>query len=218
MLTKKLNNSETTIENCYGEISSSVIKNCFSELNDPFKYLFEKPIEKGVFLDALKIARVTSLFKGGDPSDISNCRPISALPCFSKILECIMYNCLYKYLTAQKLLYSKQFGFKTGLSTEHAIVKLVDQIYKSFRKDNCTLGVFINLSKAFDTVGHKMLIKKLEMYGIKGINLVWFRSYLTYRVQHVSITHDLQIDTKNICCGNSARPNIGTITLPVVCK
>ena len=148
-------------------------------------------IEKGVVPDALKIARVTPLFKCGDPSNISNYRPISVLPRFSKILECIMYNRLYKYLTTEKLLYPKQFGFQTGLSTEHAIVKLVDQIYESFEKDHYTLGAFIDLSKAFDTIDHTILIKKLEMYGIRGINLAWFRSYLANRIQYISITRDL---------------------------
>ena len=137
-----------------------VIINCFSELNDPLKYLFEKSIEKGVFPDALKIARVTPLFKGGDPSNISNYRPISVLPCFSKILERIMYNRLYKYLTTEKLLYSKQFGFQAGLSTEHAIVKLVNQIYESFEKDHYTLCVFIDLLIAFHKLNHVILTKK----------------------------------------------------------
>ena len=139
----------------YDQVSSNIIKNCFSELNYPLKYLFGKSIEKGVFPNALKIARVTPLFKGGDPSDISNYRPISFLPCFSKILECIIYNSLYKYLTTEKLLYSRQFGFQTGLSTAYAIVKLVYQINKSFEKDHYILGVFIDLSKAFD---HTILI------------------------------------------------------------
>ena len=85
-----------------------------------------------------------------------------------------MYNRLYKYLTTEKLLYSNEFCFQIGLLTEHAIVKLVDQIYKSFEKDYYTWGVFADLSKTFDTVDHIMLIK-----GIKGINIVWFRSYLT---------------------------------------
>ena len=106
-----------------------------------------------------------------------------------------MYNRLYKYLTTEKLLYSKQFGLQTGLSTEHAVVKLVDQVYKSFEKDPYTLGLSIDLLKAFDTVDHTILIRKLEMCGIKGINLAWFRSYLTNRI------HDLETDTKNICCG-----------------
>ena len=142
---------------------------------------------------------------------MSNYRPISVLPCFSKILERIMYNRLYKYLTTEKLLYSKQFGFQTGLSTEHAIVKLVDQIYKSFEKDHYTLGVFIDLSKAFDTVDRTILIRKLEMYSIKGINLAWFRSYLTNRVQYISTTHDLETDTENICCGVPQRSILGPL-------
>ena len=170
------------------------------ELNYPLKYLFGKSIEKGVFPDALKIATVTPLFKDGDPTDVSNYRSTSVLPCFSTILERIMYNRLCKYLTTEKLVCSKQFGFQTGLTTEHVIVKLVDQIYNSFEKDYYTLVIFIDLSKAFDTVDHTTLIRKLEMYGIKGINLAWFRSYRTNIVQYISITHDLETDTKNIRC------------------
>ena len=112
----------------YDEISSNAIINSFSELNDLLKYLLEKSIETGVFPDTLKIARVTPLFKGGDPTNISNYGPISVLPCFFKILKHIMYNRLYKYLATEKLFYSKQFDFQSGLSTEHSIVKLVDQI------------------------------------------------------------------------------------------
>ena len=123
---------------------------------------------------------------------------MTVLPCFSKFLERIMYDRLYKYLTTDKLLYLKQFGFQTDLSTEHAIVKLVDQIYKSFEKDLYTQGVFIDLSKAFDTVDHTILIKKLEMDGIKGINRVTLRSYLTE--YSISIIHDLETNTKIICC------------------
>ena len=194
----------------YDEVRSNVIKTCFSELNYPLKHLFGKFIEKGVFPDTLKTARVTPLFKGGDPTDIRNYRPICVLSCFSKILEHIMYNRLYKHLTTEKLLYSKQFGFKTGLSIEHAIVQLVDQIYKSFEKNYYTLGVFIDLPKAFDTVNHKILIRKLKMCGIKGISRVWFRSYLTNRIQYISIIHDFDTDAKNICCrvpqGSILRP------------
>ena len=95
---------------------------------------------------------------------------------------------------------------QTGLSTEHAIVKLVDQVYKSFEKDPYTLGLSIDLLKAFDTVDHTILIRKLEMCGIKGINLAWFRSYLTNRI------HDLETDTKNICCGVPQ----GSILLPLL--
>ena len=98
-------------------------------------------------------------------------------------------------------LYLKQFGFQTGISTEHATVKLADQIYESFEKDNYTLDVFIDLSKAFDTVDHTILIKKLEIYGIKGVNLARFRNYLTNRIQYISITRNLEADTKKSVAG-----------------
>ena len=144
----------------------------------PLKYLFDMSLESVIFPDKLKNARVISLYKTGDSANISNYRLISVLPCFSKMLERFMYNRLYKYLTTEKFLYPKQFVFQRGDSTERAIVKLANQIYESFERRQYTISVFIDLSKAFDTVNHLVLIKKLQMYGIRGANLAWFCSYL----------------------------------------
>ena len=94
-----------------------------------------------------------------------------------------MYNHLYKYLTDNSVVYKKQFGFQEARSAEHAIVELVDQIGNSFESKQYILGVFVDLSKAFDTVNHKYLICKLENYAIRGKNLVWFISYLINRTQ-----------------------------------
>ena len=112
----------------YDEISFNVIKNCFGELCDPLKYIFNLSFEKGIFPDRMKIAKVTPDFKRGDSADLSNYRPISALSCFSKILE-RLYNRLYKHLSNSKILYPKQFGFQKGHSTDHALLQLIMHRY-----------------------------------------------------------------------------------------
>ena len=122
---------------------------CFGSLCEHLKYLFNLSIKKGVSPDNLKIARVTPIYKGEGSSDVSNYRPISVLPSFSKILEQITYtkylNTDNKYLIENDILYSKQFGFQNGHSTDHALVQLVDQIIESFENNKYTLGVFIDL-------------------------------------------------------------------------
>ena len=87
-----------------------------------------------------------------------------------------MYRRLFRYLTMNGILHKKQFGFQKGHSNEYAIIQLIDQINNSFEKNHFTLGIFIDLSKAFDTVDHSILIKKLKLYGVKGNNLRWFES------------------------------------------
>ena len=124
----------------------------------------------------MKTAKVTPVFKGGNIADLSNYKPISLRPCFSKILERLMYNRLYKHLSNLKILYPKQFGFQKDHSTDHALLQLVDQIYESFERNEYTIGVFIDLSKAFDTVDHNILLKKLEIFNIPDMHLQWFRN------------------------------------------
>ena len=183
------------------EINFNIIKPCFGELCSPLKYLFDSSLQSGVFPDLLKIAIVSPILKTGDIADISNLRSISVLLCFSKILERVMYNRLYQYLTDQKILHSQQVGFRKRHSTEHAIVQFVDQTYESFENDNYTVGIFVNLSKAFDTVDHEILLKKLEIYGIMGANLTWFRNYLKNRKQYICINNDNKTNQQKVTCG-----------------
>ena len=124
---------------------------------------------------------------------------ISVLPCFSKILERIMYNRLQKHLSENNLLFERQFGFQSSKSTEHAILELSDEILNSFEKNNFTVGVFIDLSKAFDTVNNDVLIKKLSYYGINTNNLAWFSSYLRNRQQYIS-ADGVCTESQNITC------------------
>ena len=182
-------------------VSFNVIKKCFGELCEPLKYLFNLSIFKRIFPDDLKIAKVTLIYKADNSSNISNFRPISVLPCFSKMLERIMYSRLQKYLKDQNVLYDKQFGFRTGHSTEHAIAQLVDQIYEAFEKNKYTLGVFIDLSKAFDTVDHSILLRKLELYGITDRNYAWIKSYLSNRLQYIQIDENSRTEFCVVKCG-----------------
>ena len=183
------------------DVSFNIIKKCFGVLCEPLSYLFRLSLEKGVFPDDLKIAKVTLIYKAGDNSDVSNYRPISVLPCFSKALERLMYNRPYKYLKENNILYEKQFGFQSGYSTNDAIVQLVHKIFYSFEKGQFTLRVFTDLSKAFDTVDHSMLLKKLKFYGITDKNLAWFGSYLSNRKQYIEIGENSKTDLKYVPCG-----------------
>ena len=112
-----------------------------------------------------------------------------------------MYNRLYQHLQNNKLLYNKQFGFQKANSTDHAIIQLADQLYDSFNDNKFTVGIFIDLSKAFDTVDHEILLEKLHHYGIQGNNLKWFRSYLTNRKQFLIFNKKQKSKTLNISCG-----------------
>lgn len=112
-----------------------------------------------------------------------------------------MYNRIYSYLVSNNLLYNNQFGFKKNNSTEHAIIQFVREVSNSFQKSQYTLGVFIDLSKAFDTVDHKILLEKLKYYGINCSTIKWLKSYLSIRKQFVFNNNDNQRHFLNISCG-----------------
>ena len=168
------------------DIDINLFKTVFDIIENHLLYIFELTFTTGSFPQSLKIARITPIFKSGDRTSLSNYRPISILPCVSKLLERIMYNRLFKHLLKNTILCTNQFGFQKGHSTDHAVLALTNEILKNFDKDHFTLGVFVDLSKAFDTVNHEILIDKLEHYGIRNKNLEWFKSYLTNRKQCVS--------------------------------
>ena len=151
------------------EINFDIVKQNFNYLLVPVRYIFDISLKSGTFPEKMKIARVAPIFKSSDTSLLTNYRAISVIPCFSKMLERIMFNRLYKHITENNLLYWKQFGFQKGHSSEHAILDLVEKINKSFEKNEFTLGVFIDLSKAFNTVNHQILLKTLEYTVLLGI-------------------------------------------------
>ena len=162
--------------------------------------LINESFETSTFPDTLKIAKVIPVFKKGLSTKTSNYRPISLLSIFSKIFEKVMYQRLYKFLEVGELLFDMQFGFRSGHSTDHALVSLTESIKASLDKNRFGCGIFIDLQKAFDTVNHDILLKKLEHYGIRGIALNWFESYLRNRKQFVSVNGHSS-STCDITCG-----------------
>ena len=164
------------------------------------EYIYNLSLQQGIFPENLKIAKMSPVYKKDEEFLLTIYRPISVLPCFSKLLEHIMYNRLFKHLSENRILYEKQFGFQTSHSTEHAILLLVNQLYQSFDESKFTLGIFIDLSKVFDTVDYKILTKKLELNGIKDCNLRWFESYLSKRKKFIKYGGK-QTNIETITCG-----------------
>ena len=176
------------------------------------KYIFNLSLQQGIFPENLKIAKASPIYKKDEEFLLTNYRPISVLPSFYKLLECIMYIRLFKYLSENSILYEKQIGFQTYHSTEHAILLFVNQLYQSFDESRFTLGIFIDLSKALDTVDHKILTKYIELYGIKGYNLRWFKSYLSNRKQFMTYG-DKQTNIETITCRIPQESILGPLLL-----
>ena len=162
--------------------------------------LVNQSFQTGIFPDKLKIAKVITLFKKGNPELPSNYRPISLLPIFSKIFEKLMYRRLYRFLEIHDVLFSLQFGFQENHSIDHALVSLTETVKNTLDNKRFGCGIFIDLQKAFDTVNHKILLSKLEHYGVRGCALEWFRSYLSDRKQYVSVNGS-NSNLLSIACG-----------------
>ena len=133
-------------------------------------------ITQGNFPNELKIARVIPLYKGEDTQLIDNYRPISVLPYFSKIFEKVMFTYVIEFLDENNIPYEYQFVFRKNHSTSHAIITLVERVTKALDTGKYVVGVFLDFKKAFDTVDHAILLRKLKCYGIKGNILNWFTS------------------------------------------
>ena len=165
----------------------------------PLAYIINMSLLTGEYPDLLKLVKVIPIHKGGSTQDVNNYRPISLLSIFDKIIEKLMHKRLYSFLEKNNILFCNQLGFRKNNSTLYALAQITEMIKVSIGKGKFGCGIFIDLRKAFDTVNHKILLMKLEHYGIRDM-LNWSQSYLSNRKQYVSINRESS-EPLEINCG-----------------
>lgn len=184
----------------HDNINTKLLKYLNTTLSTPISLLINMSISTGIVPEVLKLAKIVPVHKSKSREEFSNYRPISLLTSLSKVLERVIHKRLYAFLEQCLILNSNQYGFRKKHNTIDAVIKFISDIAIAEDSKNSTLAIYLDLSKAFDTLNHTLLLKKLEHYGIRGISLQWFKSYLSNRSHYVEYQKHKSI-VKNIECG-----------------
>ena len=165
----------------HDNIDNIILKNIASSISDILSLVFNDSLIEGQFPEIFKIVEVVPLHKGNSTEEVENYRPISLLVTVSKLLEKIVYSRIYGFLDKTNQLFQSQYGFRTNHGCDHAVGELLSEIVKNLERNNPTVCIYLDLSKAFNTLLHEVILKKMERYGICGTCLSWLRSYLSNR-------------------------------------
>ena len=180
-------NMKSSTSKGHDGISSELLKLIISDVSKCITTIINQSLTSGIFPNSLKIAKVTSIFKKGNNNSITNYRPISVLPVISKIFETVICDQLSDYFLTNNLLCAQQYGFKKNSSTELAALELLDRVLDQLDKHKIPINFHIDLSKAFDSLRHDILLDKLTYYGITNLARKLIESYLSNRTQFVQI-------------------------------
>ena len=213
---KAIDRLENKSSSGHDGISNKLLKSVKNELKKPLTLIINQMITTGIFPEAFKISKITPLYKKGDHSLLTNYRPISLLPRISKVFERIIYDQMYEYLNENNLLAKEQFGFRKNHSTEYAAISLVDHISKQMEHGKTPGALYIDLSKAFDTLSFDIILYKLNYYGITGKELQLLTNYLQNRKQYVIFNnHESELTeiTTGVPQGSILGPLLFSITI-----
>ena len=186
-IVKIVNSFKNSRSTAIDDLSNSLLRSVINSISSPLCHIFNLSFKKGIFPEPLKVSKVIPIFKKGDKESLDNYRPISLLSPISKLLEKLMFNRITSFFNKHHIIHSNQFGFKANSSTDLALINLTQQILQQMNNKHLTVGVFIDLSKAFDTINHDILLDKISHYGIRGTAHLWFVNYLKDRSQLVSL-------------------------------
>ena len=182
------------------EITGKLLKKCPAMFSKLISHIVNTAIDSGKYPEKLKLGKVIPIYKKGDKYDPTNYRPINLLSTINKIIEKVLYKRLYDYFEKNNIIYKYQFGFRHSYSTTMALIEITDQIREQLENKNITIGIYIDLTKAFDLVNHKILISKLQTYGIRGPAIELIKSYLSDRYQYTKVD-SAKSDVSKIQCG-----------------
>ena len=199
-LQNEINDLDVKKSSGHDDLSAKFIKIISPVVSAPLCEVINQALVTGIYPDLLKIAKVIPIHKKGERDNVNNYRPISVLSIFNKLAEKIIHKRFYNFLTKYNAFYKFQFGFREKHSTTLALIEIIDQIRSAIENKNVVCGIFADLSKAFDTVDHGILLNKLNHYGIRGIANNLIKSYLSNRKQYVQIG-DIKSSLLNINCG-----------------
>ena len=184
---QQLQNLKTNKAVGLDKISARLLKDGEDAIAQVLQKIINLSIEQQCVPNSWKSAKVRALFRSGDDKNCDNYRPIAILPTASKILERAVHAQLYKFLKENVLLHPRQYGFQHSSSTVHALLIFCDDILENMDNSKVTRACYLDLKKAFDTVEHSILLRKLAAHGVDEKSVGWFTSYLSNRSQRTSV-------------------------------